>query len=256
MWFPFSKKSSDLRSLFPYRVHLNHPEAQELFFKHLKVFLHRVYEENPSYQRRSAYSKELSQGSGNHLIILCIGTDRSTGDSLGPLIGSKLTAACLPRIKVFGTLDNPIHAVNLETTLKKINIEDSNTPIIAIDACLGKSENIGCISIKPGPLQPGTGVNKTLPEVGNFHIIGVVNVGGFMEYLVLQNTRLSLVMKMSELISNGLLQAIKDFYYTSHTTLLYNENKNEFTHTHAHTHTTPTPVYGEDSLGIKEGGCP
>lgn len=226
MWFPFSKKTPDLRSLFPYRVHINHPEAQALITKHLKVFLNRVYDENPFYQRPSSFPDKLTPGGGKYLTILCIGTDRSTGDSLGPLIGSRLSAASLPRVKVYGTLDNPVHAVNLEETLKKVSIENPQAPIIAIDACLGKSESIGCISIKPGPLQPGTGVNKTLPEVGNFHIIGVVNVGGFMEYLVLQNTRLSLVMKMSEIISNSLLQAIRDFYITSHP---YTDNESDFT---------------------------
>jgi hypothetical protein len=34
--------------------------------------------------------------------------------------------------------------------------------------------------------------------------MGIVNVGGFMEYMILQNTRLSLVMKMAEIISAGI----------------------------------------------------
>lgn len=194
MWFPFSKKSSDLQSIFPYRIHVNHPEARELFSQNLQVYLRRVCDQK------------------SPLIILCIGTDRSTGDSLGPLVGSKLSISCPPQVKIYGTLENPVHAVNLEERLKEINSQFDRPPIIAVDACLGKSENIGYISIKPGPLQPGTGVNKSLPEVGDFHLIGVVNVGGFMEYLVLQNTRLSLVMKMAEVISDSLLKAFTEFY--------------------------------------------
>ena len=38
-------------------------------------------------------------------IILCIGTDRSTGDALGPLIGTHLSRLNLPQLKVYGTLD-------------------------------------------------------------------------------------------------------------------------------------------------------
>ena len=41
--------------------------------------------------------------------------------------------------------------------------------------------------------KPGAGVNKDLPPVGDLYITGVVNVGGFMDYLVLQNTRLYLI---------------------------------------------------------------
>jgi len=43
------------------------------------------------------------------LVILCIGTDRSTGDSLGPLVGHKLKPYInhYEHIHILGTLDNP-----------------------------------------------------------------------------------------------------------------------------------------------------
>lgn len=44
--------------------------------------------------------------------------------------------------------------------------------------------------------------------MGDIHISGIVNVGGLMEYLVLQNTRLHLVMSMAELIARSLFRAI------------------------------------------------
>ena len=48
------------------------------------------------------------------VIFLCIGTDRSTGDSLGPLGGHKLRKCRLKKAAVIGTLDKPVHAMNLE----------------------------------------------------------------------------------------------------------------------------------------------
>ena len=36
------------------------------------------------------------------------------------------------------------------------------------------------------------------------HVMGIVNISGFMEYMILQNTRLSLVMKMADIISAGI----------------------------------------------------
>ncbi|HHT06772.1 MAG TPA: spore protease YyaC [Hydrogenispora sp.] len=145
-------------------------------------------------------------------VLLCIGTDRSTGDSLGPLVGTKVEDHLPPQVTVYGTLDRPVHAVNLEATIKEIEENFTNPFIIAVDACLGRTESIGYINIKPGPLYPGTGVNKHLPAVGQMHIVGVVNVGGFMEYLVLQNTRLSLVMRMAEVISTGLINSFRGFF--------------------------------------------
>src|SRR5690349_12433802 len=62
------------------------------------------------------------------IVILCIGTDRSTGDSLGPIVGSKLIeqVSSSNTIHIFGTLKNPVHAVNLEETIAKINLDYQN----------------------------------------------------------------------------------------------------------------------------------
>ena len=46
--------------------------------------------------------------------------------------------------------------------------------------------------------------SKDLPEIGDVHINGIVNVSGFMEYFVLQNTRLHLVMSMANVLAEGL----------------------------------------------------
>ena len=73
---------------------------------------------------RSTYSQ---------LIILCIGSDRSTGDSLGPLVGSMLTNLRLDGIPVwnFGN-----HYLNL----REINISKKYAShAILVDACLGKN---------------------------------------------------------------------------------------------------------------------
>ncbi|HHV71838.1 MAG TPA: spore protease YyaC [Clostridia bacterium] len=141
------------------------------------------------------------------IITLCVGTDRSTGDSLGPLVGTFLTPKLPPNYLVFGTLDQPVHAKNIKQFIDKIEKHYPRSPVIAIDACLGRLESVGFITVGCGSLEPGAGVNKDLPPVGDIYIKGVVNVGGFMEYLVLQNTRLSLVMKMAKVISEGILKS-------------------------------------------------
>ncbi|MGI6512857.1 MAG: spore protease YyaC [Syntrophomonadaceae bacterium] len=138
------------------------------------------------------------------IVILCIGTDRSTGDSLGPLVGTRLTQLKNGGFEVFGTLDEPVHAVNLVDVMEGINSRYHNPFIIAVDACLGKADRVGYINVKPGVLFPGTALQKSLPAVGDLHISGIVNVGGFLEHLVLQNTRLNLVFKMAEVIARGL----------------------------------------------------
>lgn len=143
------------------------------------------------------------RNSFRELIFVCIGTDRATGDSLGPLVGTRLNALA-PNANIFGTLEEPVHAVNLEESLDKIRASFQSPLIVAIDACLGKSERVGYINFRDGGLKPGAALNKDLPEVGECHITGVVNTGGFLEQLVLQNTRLHIVYTMAEIISRAL----------------------------------------------------
>lgn len=92
---------------------------------------------------------------------MCIGTDRSTGDSLGPLVGTKLEKMNLGRLHVYGTLSDPVHAVNMKDKLKDIQHLHKNPFIIAVDACLGRVKSVGSFQIGDGPLKPGAGVQKT-----------------------------------------------------------------------------------------------
>lgn len=143
------------------------------------------------------------------IVLLCIGTDRSTGDSLGPLIGYKLSRRKLPGIIIYGTLEKPVHAINLEETLDTIKEKHPDALIIAVDASLGSSSHIGYVTLGTGSLKPGVGVNKnSLPETGDIFITGIVNFSGMLDNLLLQSTRLSTVMKLADCISLGIFSAL------------------------------------------------
>jgi putative sporulation protein YyaC len=161
-------------------------------------------------------SQILSHANRERIVVVCIGTDRSTGDALGPLVGSLLTEelACaldgpaLDSVDIRGTLDDPVHAMNIRDACDDLATSQHTRLVVGVDACLGQAEQVGTISLGLGPVRPGAGVNKALPPVGALHITGTVNIGGFMEYLVLQNTRLSLVMRMAKVISRGIATAM------------------------------------------------
>lgn len=144
------------------------------------------------------------------LIFIFIGTDRSTGDSLGPLIGQRLHSLSNSYIHILGTLESPVHAKNLSQSLSYAKSLSSNPFIVAIDASLGQHEHVGMVTLSDGPLYPGSGLNKKLPPVGNMHITGIVNCSGFMDFVILQNTRLALVMKISDFISGSIKSALSD----------------------------------------------
>ncbi len=134
------------------------------------------------------------------VLILCIGTDRSTGDSLGPLIGHKLKNRPASRFLVIGTLERPVHAVNLEQARDMIRVCYPDYVIVAIDASVGRQSHVGCVTVGKGALRPGLGVCKNLNAVGDVFITGIVGGYGSRDPLMLQSVRLSIVMKMADYI--------------------------------------------------------
>lgn len=142
------------------------------------------------------------------LVFLCIGTDRSSGDSLGPFVGHYLTKSKCP-FPVYGTLENPIHAKNLFDTIEEINKKYPRANIIAIDACLGSANSVGSVIIDRKAISPGKALNKNLPSVGDLSIVGVVNLSGSLDFIVLQNTRMYLVNNLAEAIAKGIMKAVR-----------------------------------------------
>lgn len=142
------------------------------------------------------------------IVFICIGTDRSTGDALGPLVGYKLKFMSRNNIHIYGSLESPIHSKNIESIYNKILSNFKNPFIIAIDSSLGTVQNIGKVFIKDEPINPGLALNKDLPKIGNMSITGIVNICGNFEFMVLQNTRLYTVMELADCISNGIYHFI------------------------------------------------
>ncbi|UJF33322.1 spore protease YyaC [Paenibacillus hexagrammi] len=189
--FGFDSSNKKPQSLETLKIQHTEQDTPLLLSRHL----HSIFSSLPNYQP---------------IVVICVGTDRSTGDSLGPLVGTHLSKKPgLRSLHLYGTLDEPVHAMNLVETVQRIHLEYEDPFIVAIDACLGQVSSVGCIQVADGPLKPGAGVNKDLPPVGNIHVTGIVNVGGFMEYFVLQNTRLSLVMNMAQVIGDALSMALR-----------------------------------------------
>lgn len=142
------------------------------------------------------------------IIILCIGTDRVAGDCFGPMLGTFLSKrnSLKDKCKIIGTLQNPVHALNLIDTVNSIDTE--NSLIIAVDASLGKSENVGNLRATNGALSPGSGVNKDLPRAGDISIAGIVNTSCGDNFTKLQNTSIGSIYDMVQKLELSLNKAI------------------------------------------------
>lgn len=138
------------------------------------------------------------------VVFACIGTDRSTGDALGPLVGQRLVRLGCPPESVIGTLQAPLHALNLAERLQPVATARPRPLVVAVDAALGAASNVGAITLRAGGLHPGQGVGKDLPEVGELAITATVNVSaGALDAQVLQSTRLFMVQELAETIGTA-----------------------------------------------------
>lgn len=152
----------------------------------------------------SSYFAEHIPFNQKPIVFYCIGTDRSTGDSLGPLTGSYLSELSLFPYPVIGTLREPLHALNLQQRIKQTTEIYPDAFTVAIYACLSKRDAVGDLLFHSGPISPGKAVGKELPPIGDVSIKGIVNIAGFMEQAVLQSTRLHLPFEMSRMIGRAL----------------------------------------------------
>ena len=159
------------------------------------------------------------EGGKRGVVFLCIGTDRSTGDSLGPLIGHKLKEreAKIRRregrfaASVYGTLDRPVHAMNLEQYRTFVLKHFPRRVVIAVDASVGDLDHVGYVTLGKGALKPGLGVSKDLCEVGDIFITGIVGGLGNFDPVMLQSVRLSMVMRMADCICEG-ISLVENFW--------------------------------------------
>lgn len=148
--------------------------------------------------------EEMKRRNKTDVLVLCIGTDRSTGDSLGPLIGYHLRKKGLKHIRVFGTIYRPIHAMNLRETLRILKQYYPDHLVVAVDASVGAGNRVGFVTLGRGAIRPGLGVCKQLQAVGDLFITGVVSSGAAGDPMMLQSIRLGTVMQMAECISESI----------------------------------------------------
>lgn len=172
----------------------------------------KIYYKNP--EARLKIGEFLKYNLKPNTVIVCVGTDKCIGDCLGPMVGTFLREISFP-LPVYGTIEEPIHALNLNKKVLEIKNKHANSHLLGIDACLGNKESIGEIQARNSPIHPGKGVGKVLPDVGDTSIIGIIDCSDNSELFTNRNIRLSLVRGMAKTITDSIIYA-------------YNEIKNNY----------------------------
>lgn len=142
-------------------------------------------------------------------VILCIGSDLSVGDSLGPVVGTMIKEKSGgANLYVYGTLQKPITAHEVKYMNEFLRLTHPDSPVIAIDAAVGMAGDIGLIKVARRAIKPGSGANKKLSKVGDVSIMGIVAEKSVFNYSLFSATRLNIIYKMAEIIAEGVLSYV------------------------------------------------
>ena len=101
---------------------------------------------------------------------------------------------------MIGTLDKPVHAMNLELYIRYIQAHYSRYVVVAIDASVGSPDHVAMLLWGGERCSRGLGYQRELEAVGDISITGIVGGAGSRDPVMLQSVRLSMVMKMADCI--------------------------------------------------------
>lgn len=129
------------------------------------------------------------------LIFLCIGTDRITGDSFGPLVGYKLRYLFREEknVEIIGHLEDTVCTHNILKIIDNINYAYDFPFLIAIDAAMSNKNDIGKIIVSKNGINIGSSLYKNNIYTGNMSIKGIVSKdlkSSKYNFRLLQNTSL------------------------------------------------------------------
>lgn len=143
------------------------------------------------------------------IVVVCFGAPSIAGDALGPFVGSALVEKYNLPCYVYGTLDRPLTAKNMDEYLSAISVMHPSAVVLSVDASLGKKERIGKFTLRDDGVCPAA-VGGRKQRYGDVGILGVVGVndGNYMHELL--NANGVEVSKMADKIAFVIFSAINE----------------------------------------------
>jgi putative sporulation protein YyaC len=141
-------------------------------------------------------------------VVLCIGSDRVTGDCFGPLTGEYLVRRHNTRCFVYGNLSRPVTALNLAETVRFLKLRHPKNPVLAVDSALGEADDVGSFRVFSGSLAPGAAAGKNLPAVGDVSLTATVAPRAEKD---LFGARLGLIVPLAESAADGIARFLSRY---------------------------------------------
>jgi len=143
-------------------------------------------------------------------VIVCVGTDKISGDSLGPMVGSILRSRHVP-CPVFGVEGCTVNGVNLDRYRDFLARYYPGVPVVAVDAALGDASEVGQIRYRLGGVFAGGALGRRCAGLGNLAVLGVVGPKGEDALSTLLEVPLSAVERLAYRIADKLTEVLDEW---------------------------------------------
>lgn len=157
---------------------------------------------------KAELAKDLVKQAEN-IVVMCIGTENVTSDSLGPRVGSLLNENLATPLFVYGMQGANIDAKNLKTALDVIKRLHPDAPLLVVDAAVGEQWQVGKVQLTKGDIAPGAATNKQLDRVGDISIVGIVGNKNMIDFYDNSVEKNILVESLSQFIATVIVMATK-----------------------------------------------
>jgi putative sporulation protein YyaC len=142
-------------------------------------------------------------------VIVNVGSTYNIGDSVALMFGSMLESND-SKMDIYGDLWTSINTSNkINKISNHIKTQYDNPKIIAIDACIGRKDQIGEIHFKEDCLIGGEAINKSLTKIGDYSIHLVVDDGKKSIEDRFKDVSLTLVWDLASTLNNAFRKAME-----------------------------------------------
>ena len=119
------------------------------------------------------------------IVVVCFGTSAISGDSLGPMVGSRLVERYNVPAFVYGTEQHSVNGKNMSEWLRFIRAVHGDALYIAVDASLGQKERVGQLILRDDGVCPAA-IKGKKERFGDIGILAVVaeNAGDSLTQLM------------------------------------------------------------------------
>lgn len=146
------------------------------------------------------------------IVILCIGTDKLIGDSIGPVVGQKLKEENIQeKVSIYGNMKETINFKNAKQVIENIFKSYEKPFIITVDSALGTQAMVREIVVNKGVIRIGKSLGRSICYPSHITIKGVVgeNRDTFEENIkTLKKVEPKLIWELSDIMVEGIKQEI------------------------------------------------